>query len=38
VPGSRPAWKPGSICGLYKGRWGIEVFLKQLKLASILFI
>jgi hypothetical protein len=24
-------WKPGSICDLYKGRWGIEVFFKQLK-------
>jgi hypothetical protein len=24
-------WAPGSICDLYKGRWGIEVFFKQLK-------
>lgn len=24
-------WAPSSICELYKGRWGIEVFFKQLK-------
>jgi len=24
-------WAPVSICDLYKGRWGIEVFFKQLK-------
>jgi hypothetical protein len=24
-------WAPSSICELYKGRWGIEVFFKQVK-------
>lgn len=24
-------WSAGSICDLYKGRWGVEVFFKQLK-------
>ena len=24
-------WAPTSICNLYKGRWGIEVFFKQIK-------
>jgi hypothetical protein len=24
-------WAPASICDLYKGRWGIEVFFKQVK-------
>ncbi len=24
-------WAPSSICDLYKGRWGIEVFFKQIK-------
>ena len=24
-------WAPCSICDLYKGRWGIEVFFKQIK-------
>lgn len=24
-------WSPNSICGLYKARWGIEVFFKQIK-------
>ena len=25
------AWAPGSICALYKCRWGVEVFFKQIK-------
>ena len=25
------AWSPTSVCELYKCRWGIEVFFKQLK-------
>jgi hypothetical protein len=25
------AWSANSICGLYKARWGIEVFFKQIK-------
>ncbi len=24
-------WAPSSICDLYKGRWGIEVFFKEIK-------
>ncbi len=24
-------WAPSSICDLYKGRWGVEVFFKQIK-------
>ena len=24
-------WSAVSVCGLYKGRWGIEVFFKQMK-------
>ena len=24
-------WSAGSVCDLYKGRWGIEVFFKQIK-------
>jgi hypothetical protein len=24
-------WAPSSVCGLYKCRWGIEVFFKQIK-------
>jgi len=24
-------WAPSSVCDLYKGRWGIEVFFKQIK-------
>jgi hypothetical protein len=24
-------WAPGSICDLYKARWGVEVFFKQIK-------
>ena len=24
-------WSPASICGLYKSRWAIEVFFKQIK-------
>jgi len=24
-------WSAGSICDLYKGRWGVEVFFKQMK-------
>ena len=24
-------WSPGSICELYKARWGIELFFKQIK-------
>ena len=24
-------WSPSSICDLYKSRWGIEVFFKQIK-------
>lgn len=24
-------WSPRSVCDLYKGRWGIEVFFKQIK-------
>jgi len=24
-------WAPSSICALYKGRWGVEVFFKQIK-------
>ena len=25
------SWAPGSICDLYKCRWGVEVFFKQIK-------
>lgn len=28
---NNPDWAPTSICDLYKARWGIEVFFKELK-------
>ena len=28
---NNPLWAPSSICDLYKCRWGVEVFFKQIK-------